>query len=162
MISNAVQLDLFLDSRVVVLANDAIEALLAGEASRAREAIGRLQDEEPRHHAVGPLHRLLNELLEPAGPFAEAADVAAAVERLEREVARDAREALGDRAREFVAQRWAKLAQAPGAQTYDARLPNAYRASLFLQCEQPEATIEAAACIPAWVMRRRANGCGAG
>jgi hypothetical protein len=150
MTSHAVQLDLFLDSRVVVLANDAIEALLAGDASQAREAIGRLQGGEPRHHAVGPLLRLLIELLEPAGPFAAAPDVAAAVERLEREVAPAAREALGDRAREFLARRWAKLAQAPGAQTYDARLPHAYRASLCLQCERPEAAVDAAATIPAW------------
>jgi hypothetical protein len=150
MISSAVQLDLFLDSRAVVLANDAIEALLAGDASRAREAIGRLQGKEPQHQALAPLLRLLDELLEPAGPVDEAADVAVAAERLEREVAPAAREALGNRAGEFLAQRWAKLAEAGGAQTYDPRLPHAYRASLYLQCERPHAAVDAAAAIPAW------------
>jgi hypothetical protein len=148
--SYAVQLDLFLDSRDVVLANDAIEALIAGEAARADEAIERLQCEQPQHHALGSLRRLLRELLEPSGSLDDATGVAAAAERLECEVARAARDALGQRAGEFLAQLWIGLAQAPGAQTYAPRLPQAYRASLYLHCDRPDAAIEAAAAVPAW------------
>jgi hypothetical protein len=149
------QLDLFRDSRAVMLANETIEALLAADLDGAANALERLRAEEPAHGALDAFRCLLRELLESPPPAQDAAEVAVALHRLESEIEPAARVALGDRAAEFMRPRWRELAEAARSLPYDATAPQAHCAGLFLRCGQAQAAAEAAQSIPDW--RRNAD-----
>jgi hypothetical protein len=134
------QLDLFRDSRGVVLANEMIEALLAPDLDRAADALERIGVEEPAHAALDAFRCLLGELLESPLPAHDAAEVAVAVRRLESQIEPAAR---------------VELAQAARALPYDATAPQAHCAGLFLRGDQAQAAAEAAESIPDW--RRNAD-----
>jgi hypothetical protein len=113
---------------------------------------------------VHPLRCLLRELLESPLPAAAASEVAAAAERLEREVEPAARNALGMRAADFMRLRWSELAQAAGANSYEAHLPQVHHAALYLRADRPDAAAEAATTIADWesnadALTWRALGC---
>jgi hypothetical protein len=149
------QLDLFRDSRAVMLANEMIDALLAADLDRAADALERLRAEEPAHAALDAFRCLLRELLESPCLAHDTAEVMAAVRRLESEIEPAARSALGDRAAQFMRARWHELADAARNLSYDATAPQGYCAELFLRCDQAQAAAEAAESIPDW--RRNAD-----
>lgn len=142
-----VQLDLFLDSRVVVLANDVIHALLARDAARATVVLERLRMEEPGHHLLSALEGLRRTLEAWPAPSTSAADIERAIHWLETDVHSVAQAALGENASNFMLPFWRDLANAPGANVYDARSPQAYRAALYLRCGDPEAAAAAAQAV---------------
>jgi hypothetical protein len=142
-----VQLDLFLDSRAVVLANDVIHALLARDAARVNKVLERLRIEEPAHHLLGALEGLRRTLEAWPFPCTSAADIERAIHWLETEVHSMAQVALGENASNFMLPFWRDLAKAPGANVYDAGSPQAYRAALYLRCGDPEAAAAAAQAV---------------
>jgi hypothetical protein len=144
------QLDLFRDSRAVVLANETIDALLAADPHRAAGALDRLRAEEPAHEAVGAFLCLLRELLESPLPAQDSAEVAVAVQRLETQIEPAAQIGLGARAADFMRARWRDLAEAARHLPYDATAPQAYCAGLLLRCDQAQAAAEAAESIADW------------
>jgi hypothetical protein len=142
-----VQLDLFLDSRSVVLANDVTHALLARDAARATVVLERLRLEEPGHHLLGALDGLCRTLKAWPPLSTSAADVERAIHWLETDVHPMAQAALGENAGNFMLAFWCDLAKAPGAKVYGAGSPQAYRAALYLRCGDPEAAAAAAQAV---------------
>ena len=141
------QLDLFLHSRAVVLANDVVSALLARDLVRAAECLDRLCAEEPGHHARKALETLCHELDERPFPCANPAQIADAIRRLEASLLPAATAAMGDKATEFLRPLWRDLAQAASAHAYDAAFPESYGAGLYLRCGDAEAAVASALAI---------------
>lgn len=142
-----IQLDLFLNSRAVVLANDVIHALLARDAARASVALERLRVEEPQHHLLGAMNGLRGTLDAWPFPAASASDIERTIRLLESEVQSMAHAAIGENATDFMLPFWRDLAQAPGAHVYEPVSPQAYRAALYLRCGDSETAATAAQAI---------------
>ena len=145
-----VQLDLFLDSRTVILANEVIGSLLARDAARAAACRDRLREQEPGYHALAELDTLSRALAEWPFPMSTSAEIAAAVRHLETEVQPAARGTLGENAAEFMLPFWRSLAQAARAHPYDAASPESHCAALHLRSGDARAALAAAVSIPAW------------
>src|SRR5260221_3097675 len=95
----AVQLDLFADSRDVMLRNDVLEALQRRHAADARQAWERLTDGYPADDTVPALAVLLTALEDAStAPFVDHAALAAARRVLADEVAPAARRLFGEQA----------------------------------------------------------------
>ena len=75
-VAHPMQLDLFLDSRSVMLANDAIAALVARDAERARSALSQLRAEAPDYPNIDALERLSVALATWSAPRADVVTVA--------------------------------------------------------------------------------------
>ena len=141
------QLDLFLHSRAVVLANDVIAALLARDAVGAAECLDRLCAEEPGHRVRKALETLCHTLGEWPFPSTNPAEIAEAIRRLKTDVYPAALAAMGDKATEFMRPLWRDLAQAASAHDYDAAFPQSYSAALYLRCGDAEAAAAAAQAV---------------
>ena len=141
------QLDLFLHSRAVVLANEVIEALLARDAVRAAEGLDSLLAEQPGHCGRKALETLCAVLREwpflPGGP----AGIAAAIRRLEADAHPAARAAMGEKAADFMRPLWRELARDACAHAYDPAFAQSYSAPLYLRCGDAEAALAAAQAI---------------
>lgn len=144
------QLDLFVHSHAVILANEAIDALLARKAGRAAACLDRLRAEEPGYEALTALETLWRTLSEWPLRSTNASEVAGAVERLQREVHPAALAALGSKAADFMRPLWRDLAHAAHPHVYDAALPQAFCAGLYLRCGDAPAAARAAGSIPDW------------
>jgi len=93
------QLDIFADSRDVMLRNDVLDALHRRHPGEAREAWERLAGEFPDDGSLSGLATLIRVLEEGvATPFTEHATLAAACARLNDEVEPAARRLLGNAA----------------------------------------------------------------
>lgn len=141
------QLDLFVHSRVVVLANDIIAALLARDAVRAAECLDRFRAEEPGHRVRKALETLCHMLAEWPLPSANPAEIAEAIRRLEADTHPAALAAIGDKAAQFMRPFWCDLAQAAKPHAYDAAFPQSYSAPLHLRGGDAEAAAAAALAV---------------
>jgi hypothetical protein len=142
------QLDLFLDSRAVMLANDAVGALAARDAAQAGVALERLQNEAPDHPALPALRTSVRGLAEWRPPRADPQAILAAVRWLDDELAPAARQVLGDAAPAFVAEFFREMAQDARGVAYEPAHAQAHRAALCLRCGEWAEAEEAAAAIP--------------
>jgi hypothetical protein len=142
------QLDLFLDSRAVMLANDAVGALAARDAARASLALEQLRSEAPDHPALPALRISARGLAEWRRPGADPRAILAAVRWLDDELAPAARQVLGDAAPAFVAGFFRELAQDARGVGYDPAHAQAHRAALCLRCGEWADAEEAALVIP--------------
>jgi len=141
------QLDLFVHSRAVVLANDVIAALLARDAVRAAECFDRLRADEPGHRVRKALEILCHTLAEWPLPSANPAEIAEAIRRLEADTHSAALAAMGEKAAQFMRSLWRDLAQAAKLHAYDAAFPQSYSAALSLRCGDAEAAAAAAQAV---------------
>ena len=141
------QLDLFVHSRAVVLANDVIAALLARDADRAAECLDRLRAEEPGHRVRKALETLCHTLAEWPLPSENPAEIADAIRRLEADTYPAALAAMGGKAAQFMRSLWRDLAQAAKPYAYDAAFPQSYSAALYLRCGDAEAAAAAAQAV---------------
>ena len=141
------QLDLFVHSRAVILANDTINAMLAREAAQAEACLGRLGAEVPDYAALDALTILSHALSEWPPPTTSPAQIANAVGRLEGEV------------RPVPSLRWAakqKIScvrsgatlRMPLTHAYDADFPQSFCAGLYLHCGDVWAAARTAESIP--------------
>jgi hypothetical protein len=142
------QLDLFLDSRAVMLANDAVGALAARDAAQAGVALERLQSEAPDHPALPAFRTSVRGLAEWRRPGADPQAILAAVRWLEDEVAPAARQVLGDAAPAFVVEFFREMAQDARGVAYEPAHAQAHRAALCLRCGEWAEAEEAATAIP--------------
>lgn len=145
------QLDLFLDSHEVVLANETVAALLARDPPRAAAKVGQLQDEGPDHPALPALKLLVDALTGWEPPAREPAAIARRVAWLQQEVTPAASAVLGGSARAFLLPFLHELADAARGLPYDGRYPDAHRARLCLLVGDYGGTEEAALAIPGWI-----------
>jgi hypothetical protein len=124
------QLDLFVHSRAVILANDTINALLAREAAQASACLGRLGAEVPDYGALSALEILSRALSGwPLGSTSPA---------------------MGSKAADFMRPFWRDLAHAARGQAYDAAYPQSFCAGLYLRCGDVRAAARTAESIPDW------------
>jgi hypothetical protein len=142
------QLDLFLDSRAVMLANDVGRALTERDAERAQAALCRLRCEAPDHPGIGALERVTTALAEWSVPEREAAAVERCADWISGELASAAREALREGADELVAASFRELASVARDLPFDPVHPRAHLAWLSLQCGDWEGAEAACASIP--------------
>lgn len=166
------QLDLFLDSRAVVLANEAVDRLLARDTRGAASALAALEREDPAYPAAGALSVLVQFACEWEPPARQAFDIARAAGRLEEHIAPAAALALRQRGREFVQRYYLELAAAAAQLPYDPDYPQAHPAFLLQRGGDFAASEQAALGMPGWedtpdalswltVARHRLRGLGA-
>ena len=104
----APQLDLFMDSGAVVLANDVQQALLQGDNERARRCLEQLYELDPNYARLGEFDSLLaaNERVD-----AQVDDVGQYMEYLQQELSQMAQLVFGGAARQYMARHWRALAR---------------------------------------------------
>lgn len=141
------QLDLFLDSQAVQLANEVVAALDMRDVQRATTALGRLRAHAPEGSNIPALELLTHALAVWRPPMADSRAVAAAARQLEFDVAPAAARALGPAADRFVAAFFRELAEAARGIAYSAAQPTAHRAWLCLRCDAWAEAEEAASSI---------------
>jgi hypothetical protein len=144
----SVQLDLFLDSRAVTLANETVEALSLRDAGRAAASLERLRREAPDHPALPALEALAGALAGWSKPDADPAAIVRAVEWLDNEIAPVAKQALGPAGLAFVDGFFRDLANAARGLAYESAHATAHRAWLCVRCGEWADAEEAAHAIP--------------
>jgi len=146
-ISDSGQLDLFLHSGAVALANNVADALFARDAVGAAECLDRLRADEPDHQACKALETLCQVLREWPLPSSSPAEIDNAIRRLETDAHPAAFAAMGDKAAEFMRGLWRDLAQAGSMHVYDSAFPQSYSAALYLRFGDAESAAIAAQAI---------------
>lgn len=146
---NAQQLDLFLDSYEVSLANEVVAALCAHDSERTAQSIARLRSEAPERpdlpafeslEAFLALFRQLAAEVDSSALTPEAIEVV--LEILDSRIIPCA-SVLGSAARDFLKFFWRQLARV-ATQPFDPGRPHLHAADLFLHAEAYEAVEEAA------------------
>jgi len=143
-----VQLDLFLDSQAVTLANQTIAALSAGDAGLAATSLATLHCEAPDYPNLRALDTLTRALAEWRRPAANPAAIAETVTWFDREIGPAAKLGLGPAAQAFVGAFFRDLAEVARGVAYEAMHPMAHSASLCLRCGEWAGAEEAARAIP--------------
>ncbi|HTS52618.1 MAG TPA: hypothetical protein VMH26_05035 [Burkholderiales bacterium] len=147
---SSIQLDLFLDSRAVVLANEVVTALLARDAARAQERLDEMKRDAHDHPGLPALSTLVSALAQWRMPAREPAQIALLVAQLESEFGPAAEAGLGLEAPLFLAPFFRELAAAADGLSYDRGNPTAYRAALCLRCGDFSDAEQAALAVANW------------
>ena len=144
------QLDLFEDSRDVLLNNAVVAAFAAHDADATALAIAALGDEFPRHHDL-PRHR---RLLEQLGDFRrnlQPGSLQTRHRQLVQTLLPLAGQLFGaDRAIAWARPLWAALARTAAALDYDNAQPEIHAAPLWLAAGAPGDARSAIERIPSW------------
>ncbi|MFM9889000.1 MAG: hypothetical protein ACKVQT_38745 [Burkholderiales bacterium] len=144
------QLDLFRDTRAVMLANDVADALLATDAARARRVFADLLREAPRHPAAIAMQVLIDFVERWQLPAPRASDIARMAGWIAAEIRPAARQALGSNDVAFIRPFYRALADCAIGLDYDPGHPAGHRADLCLQCDAFTAAEAASLSIPRW------------
>lgn len=145
------QLDLFSDSRDVMLRNDLIDALRSRNVDAGGRALAALAAEYPTDATLRPAQSLLGVLTAEITPFATHAEAIQAVAALEHAPRADAVALFG----EGPAGHWLRpvrlaLAQAAANLPYSAEAPDAHATGLYLRAGDWAAAEHHVNTIPAW------------
>lgn len=145
---NAHQLDIFLDSHEVTLANEVVAALCAHDSVRTAQSIARLRAEAPERPDLPVFDRLhafldLTREIHTAGLDADALELT--VEVLKTRIV-PAAGILGSAAKAFLEFLWLQLARA-ATHPFDRERPHLHAAELFLRAQAYEAAEAAAVGI---------------
>jgi hypothetical protein len=149
------QLDIFADSRDVMLRNDTVLALAGHDAAAAARhciALGEEFPQDPHLPALRPLIDALRQLQATAlTPAPQLAAVTRERETLEAEVAPAAHHAMGaDVGRAWLLAFWCALAQRSEALAFDAACPEDHAAALWLRGRDWAAAAHAVQRIASW------------
>ena len=145
------QLDLFADSRDVMLCNDAIEALWRRDAAGAVAAQHALAGFAPEHHALAALPVLIDAMVTNGRtPFDAHDELAAARRHLAQRVAPAAQALLAGRAASWLAPLWARLAERAAGLAFRGTHADDHAAPLWLLAREPAAAIDAVQGIESW------------
>ncbi|WP_232477955.1 hypothetical protein, partial [Caballeronia calidae] len=146
------QLDIFADSRDVMLRNDVLEHLQRRTAGAAQTALRLLADEFPNDGALSAMTVLTGEL-EPAStaPLTDHAALSIARRHLEDVVATAARRVLpAQRVHAWLAPSWRTLAQRATGLVYRGADPEHHAAPLWLLAGDWRAARESVESIESW------------
>lgn len=150
------QLDLFDHSADVMLRNDALDALLRGDAAAASDARARLAAELADDPALAPIQRLIDALrhaAEQTSPLRSHDDLATEQALLEQQVAPAARELFGDKgAQDWLLPLWAALARRAASLPF-VNGRDEHAAPLWQRAGNAAAAVAAVSGIESW--RRR-------
>ncbi len=145
------QLDIFADSRDVMLRNDAIEALLRRDTHAATAALRALADFEPQHDALGSLGILVSALAPaPSTAFAKHAEASAARHAMASSIVPAAQAVLRAEATRWLAPLWRHLAERAAALPFRADVTEAHAAPLWLLAGEPTTAAKAVQGIESW------------
>lgn len=144
----AAQLDLFLDSRAVILTNEIGAALLLWDCERAFALLQEARADELEHPDLPALAALTQALSDWRLPEAELSAIADAVAHLKREVVPNASAALGPQATQLIRQLFQQLSAVAHGLSYDPSWPSAHRAALCLCAGDFIGAEQAAEAIP--------------
>lgn len=147
------QLDLFADSRDVILRNETIEALRAEDWSAAYPAWGKLRAEYPNDACLEPMKVLLDALTSPlrTGLSDSKGEAEEALVRMEQDIVPAARRVFGaEAAASWLDAFWRALALAVAGLPYQPNSPQLYAAALWLRAREWEAAAAAVTTIPSW------------
>jgi hypothetical protein len=144
------QLDLFLDSRAVVLANEVAERLLAHDARAAESALFALEREGPGHPGLPALRVLVQFARDWQPPPRRLADIGRLAARLEQQIAPAVAAALDSRGLSLIESYYRELAAAADGLPYDPEHARAHAAALWLRCGEFAASEQAIQSIPGW------------
>jgi hypothetical protein len=146
------QLDIFADSRDVMLRNDVLDALHRRHASDARQAWQRLGDEFPDDVCLSGLATLIDVLEDGvATPFAAHATLADACGRLNDEVEPTARRLLGEAAgRTWMVPWWRAVAQRAVGVPFRADICEHHAAPVWLRAGDWDEARRAVERIVSW------------
>ncbi len=146
------QLDLFADSRDVMLRNDVLDALHRRDAAGARRAWERLVEVYPADDAVPALATLIAALEDTSMTRLTGHQALAAVRRvLADEIVPAARRLLGEQtARSWIAPCWRALAQRAVALPFHADYGDDHAAPMWLLAGDPAAAKQAVERIASW------------
>jgi hypothetical protein len=143
----AAQLDLFLDSRAVVLTHEIREALLARNATHAAALLRQATVDVVEHPDLPALMQLAQHISDWRSPSRDTQSIAVAVTSLENEWAPKAEAALGPRAPRLLQQYFRELSELAQGLAYDPAQPTAHRSSLCLRAGDFAEAEQAAAAI---------------
>ena len=143
-----VQLDLFLDSRAVVLANEVVRAIDERDGVRATRYARELRAEAADYRTLWSLEILARALTEWQRPPRDATSILSAVALLEDVIAPAARDAFVGRANDVLTPFFRDLAEASRGLAYEPSHAKAHCAWLLLRCGDWEHAEEAALGIP--------------
>jgi hypothetical protein len=150
-VGDEAQLDLFSDSRDVMLRNDAITAVMARDAVAAASARDTLAAEDGQHAALPALDTVIATLRAlPPARFARHDECQTARLHLEQHVAPAAHDLLGEQAPGWLRHEWRRLAEAARALPFAAAHLEDHAAPLWLRANAPAQAEEAAAGIESW------------
>ncbi|WP_244212270.1 hypothetical protein [Paraburkholderia hospita] len=146
------QLDIFADSRDVMLRNDVLEQLQRRDATAARTALERLAGEYPDDGALSAMTMLVRELEGGATtPFADHAALASARRHLEDEVVPAARRALpAQTVHAWLAPCWRALAARAAALAFRGNDAGSHAVPLWLLAGEWRAASDAIERIESW------------
>ena len=144
------QLDLFEDSRNVLLNNDVLKALVAYDTDAATLAMTALHNEFPQHHDL-PAHRQLIEQLSDFRRALQPHCLPSRHHQLTQTLLPLARQLFGNtQATAWARPLWAALAQTAAAIDYDNAQPEIHAAALWLAADAPDKARSAIEKIPSW------------
>jgi hypothetical protein len=146
------QLDIFEHSRDLMLRNDVLHALERRDAASARTAWRRLEAEIPSDDALSALDLLVSTLECPEGPpFADPAEAAQALQRMQRDIEPAAQRLWGAQAgAAWLAPLWRQLAQRAARLGFRAGAAEAHAAALWLKAGDFAAAANAVQQIESW------------
>ena len=141
------QLDLFLHSRAVVLANEIADCLIERNLPRAADCLVKLCAEAPEHPALAGSDMLSRVLATwpPSTPDPYA--TARIVRQLESHVVSAASIVFGSRATQFMQSLWRELADSVRDHPYIPEVPEAFCAALYLRSGDAATALLAASAI---------------
>lgn len=145
------QLDLFNDSRDVILQNGVIAALRERDSLLCRQALNVLAAEYPEHENLEAMRILLATLDSTWRAGMSRDEIAKQIHSMETVFAPAARQVLGERdCAEWLAPLWRTLAECAEALAYSPNAPKTHAAFLLLQCGDFAQAEAAAASVASW------------
>jgi hypothetical protein len=144
------QLDLFEDSRNVMLNNAVLKSLAAYDTDAATRAVTALHKESPQHHDL-PDHRQLIEQLSDFRRELQPNSLPTRHQQLTEALLPLAKKLFGGaQATAWARPLWAILAQTAAALDYDNAHPETHAAALWLAADAPDKARSAIEKIPSW------------
>jgi hypothetical protein len=145
------QLDLFADSRDVMLRNDAIDALMRRDLQAAGAARQALSREDPQHGSLPVLDILIAALSAPGhGAFSSVTDSTQARRQVEHTLEPAVLSLLGPNAAAWLAPVWRRLAERAAALPFVAAHSDGHAATLWLLAGEPATAAQAVERIDSW------------
>jgi hypothetical protein len=146
------QLDIFADSRDVMLRNDVVSALVQNDAALARQRFQPLESEYPKDPDLAALRRLIQTLGQAVStPIASFADAQAARQTLLQSTTSDAQQTMGATAAAlWLRPQWRALAQRCAGLPFQATQADEHAAALYLRGADWRATALAVQSIESW------------
>ena len=145
------QLDIFNDSRDIMLQNDVIAALKQRSTQAGRHALAKLATEYPAHAMLAPMAKLLDTLVMPNTPFADHDAAVGVVHEMETAVMPAAHAVFGGKAATtWLAPMWRLLAQRTAHLPFQAAQSKTHAAWLYLQGGEGAKAEAAVADIASW------------